>query len=146
MPLTGIETVPPEEEIAHGYIGMRKFRWLLHHRIVWAIGGAAAGVGVPVVIGLVLRAFGLINDSSLHSFLLDVGHHGKHIGAAGGGGGGDGGRIVAADAEEAEFGADGGPSNVRKFSKKGGSNYGRTDAMLHGSIALSPAAVSRIST
>jgi hypothetical protein len=63
----------------------------LHRRIVWAIGGAAAAVGVPVVTGLVLRALGLINDSSLHTFLLDVGHHVKHLGPLGGAGGAAGG-------------------------------------------------------
>lgn len=46
---------------------------------------------MPVVIGLVLRALGLINDHSLHTFLLDVGHHVKHLGASGGAGGAAGG-------------------------------------------------------
>jgi uncharacterized membrane protein YgcG len=64
---------------------MKKIWPLLHHRIVWAIGGALlAGVAAPVMVGLVLKALGLLHGASLHTWLLDVGQNVTPIGAAGG--------------------------------------------------------------
>jgi hypothetical protein len=74
---------------------MKKLRWLLHHRIVRTVAGALAGVSLPVLVGLVLKALGLLHGgslhgASLHSLLLDVGHHVKRLGALGGVGAGAG--------------------------------------------------------
>ena len=54
---------------------MKKIWSLLHQRIVWTIGAAVlAGVAVPAIVGLVLKALGLLHGASLHTWLLDVGH------------------------------------------------------------------------
>ena len=63
----------------------------LHRRLFWVIGGALlAGVSVLAVVAPVLKALGLIHGASLHSWLLDVGHHLTPLGAAGGAGAGAG--------------------------------------------------------
>jgi hypothetical protein len=68
------------------------------HGFVWAIGRALlAGIAVPVIVGLVLKALGLIHGASLHTWLLDTGRNvdasgfwgSLGAGAAAGAGGGD---------------------------------------------------------
>jgi len=52
---------------------MKRFRCLLHHRTVRTIARALlAGVSLPVMVGLVLKALGLLHGASLHLWLLDV--------------------------------------------------------------------------
>lgn len=82
-------------EIAVGAILMRKFRSLLHTRIAWTIGGALAGISIPVLVSLAFKALallhgGALHGGSLHTWLLDVGHHVKLLGALGGVGAGAG--------------------------------------------------------
>lgn len=63
---------------------MKKIWSLLHHRIVWTIVAALlAIVAVPAIVGLVLKALGLVHGSSLHSWLLDAGQNVDGGGAAG---------------------------------------------------------------
>ncbi len=64
---------------------MKKIWSLLHQRMVWTMGAAVlAGVAAQAVLGLVLRALGLLHGDSLHAWLLDVGHNMGPLGAAGG--------------------------------------------------------------
>jgi len=72
-PVPGVGTVRSENEIAGGSIRMKRFRWLLHHRTVRTIARALlAGVSLPVMVGLVLKALGLLHGTSAHTWLLDV--------------------------------------------------------------------------
>lgn len=89
-----------------GSIKMKKIWMLGHHRIVWTIGAALlAIVAVPAIVGLVLKALGLLHGASLHSWLLDVGHNVDGEGAIGGAiagavGAAIGGLGAAAEAEQ----------------------------------------------
>jgi hypothetical protein len=68
---------------------MKKVWSLLHHRIVWTIGGALlAIVAVPAIVGLVLKALGLVHGTSLHTWLHDAGNNVDGGGAAGSAGAG----------------------------------------------------------
>ena len=70
---------------------MKKLRQFWRYRITQLIGGALlVGVVLPFIAGLVLKAFGFLHGTSLHSWLLDVGHHIPPLGAAGGTGAGAG--------------------------------------------------------
>jgi hypothetical protein len=61
---------------------MKRIRALLHHRIVRTTGAALlAIVAVPAIVGLVLKALGLLHGVSLHTWPLDVGHNVPPIGA-----------------------------------------------------------------
>jgi hypothetical protein len=63
---------------------MKKSCRLLPRRIVWTIAGALAGVSVPVMVGLVLKALGLTHGVSLHAWLLNEGGNEGRGEAAGG--------------------------------------------------------------
>jgi hypothetical protein len=80
---------------------MKRFRWLLHHRTVRTIARALlAGVSLPVMVGLVLKALGLLHGTSLPTWLLDVqqnlGFDGA-LGALGAGAAGAGGPVPTKD-------------------------------------------------
>jgi hypothetical protein len=63
---------------------MKKIWSLLQHRIVWTSGAAMLAIAaVPVIVGLVLKALGLVHGASLHTWLLDVGQNMGSGGAAG---------------------------------------------------------------
>jgi len=75
--------------IRPGSIGKKKFGSPYHHRALWTISaGLLGGVVAPVVVGLVLKALGLLHGVSLTTWLLDVGHNMGLPGAAGGVGAG----------------------------------------------------------
>ena len=79
----------PSERVRSESIRMKTIRVFLHHRIAWAVAGALlAFVGLPVMVALLMKALSLAQDTSLHSWLLDVGHNMKALGAAGGVGAG----------------------------------------------------------
>ncbi len=64
---------------------MHKIWSLIYHRVVWTIGAAwLAGVAAQAMLGVVLKALGLLHGASLHTWLLDVGHNMGPLGAAGG--------------------------------------------------------------
>jgi hypothetical protein len=64
---------------------MKKIGALGHHGVVWTVGAALlAAVAAQVVIGLVLKAVGLLHGVSLTTWLLDVQHNMGPLGAAGG--------------------------------------------------------------
>jgi len=68
---------------------MKKLRQFWRYRITQLIGGALlVGAVLPFIAGLVLKVFGFLHGTSLHSWLLDVGHHIPPLGAAGGAGAG----------------------------------------------------------
>src|ERR1700676_4676066 len=70
---------------------MKKLRQFWRYRITQLIGGALlVGAVLPFIAGLVLKVFGFLHGTSLHSWLLDVGHHIPPLGAAGGAGAGAG--------------------------------------------------------
>ncbi len=78
-------------EIAGESVRMKKHWWPGQRGIVYAIGGAvAAAIAAPVMVGLALKALGLLHGGSLHAWLQDVGHNLPPIGAAGGAGAGAG--------------------------------------------------------
>jgi hypothetical protein len=80
---------------------MKTFRWLWHHRTVRTIAGALlAGVSLPVLVGLVLKALGLHHGVSLHTWLLDVQQNlgsGGALGGFGAGAAGAGGPVPPKD-------------------------------------------------
>lgn len=64
---------------------MKKIWSLIYHRVVWTIGAALlAGAAAQAMLGLVLKALGLLHSTSLHAWLLDVGHNMGPLGALGG--------------------------------------------------------------
>jgi hypothetical protein len=55
---------------------MKKIWSLLHHRVVWTMGAALlAIVAVPAIVGLVLKALGLVHGASLHAWLHEPGQN-----------------------------------------------------------------------
>ena len=79
---------------------MKRFRSLWHHRTVRTIAGALAGVSLPVMVGLVLKALGLHHGASLHTWLLDVQQNlgsGGALGGFGAGAAGAGGPVPPKD-------------------------------------------------
>lgn len=71
------------KEIACASAGIERFWRPLPHRIVWMIAAALlAGTAAPII-GLALKALGLIHGASLHTWLLDVGSNVDAGGATG---------------------------------------------------------------
>jgi len=63
---------------------MKKLWSLLQNRIVWSSGAALLFiVAALAMLGLVLKALGLVHGASLHTWLLDVGQNMGAGGAAG---------------------------------------------------------------
>jgi hypothetical protein len=73
-----------ENEFIGWAIEMKKLWSLLQHRVVWTSGAALLViVAAPAMVGLVLKALGLVHGASLHTWLFDVGQNMGADGAAG---------------------------------------------------------------
>ena len=116
----------PEDEVI-GSTEMRKISSLLQNRIVWTSGAALLViVAAPAMLGLALKALGLVHGASLYTWLLDVGQNMGAGGAAGAFG-------SSSACSAGDPGDDGGSNdNLLDQLRKGIWPYGNPDGSSHG--------------